>query len=226
MDDGAVVLLTGRHPVLTTVGWIDAGTLSAGHRVETMHGTAGVRSIEIMRGTSRVYDLTVEPFGTFIANGIVVHNKSVPLPPTVEEVSGVWAGFDELGNGFARLQLNPDGTGEITLFRSWNPEGRSRGGYVWSIDHYKQPQSLSGSTFHWVLDSRTARGRFDTVPSVDWWFATWVGDPRGSALEIVLHEAGRPAAHKYATTYHLTRPDRYEQLLDLAESRRAPGRPE
>lgn len=73
---GETLAVTSTHPVATTRGWRAAGHLAVNDVVHTAAGFLPIDKIENAFGLVTVYDLTVEPGETFIAAGIVVHNKS------------------------------------------------------------------------------------------------------------------------------------------------------
>jgi hypothetical protein len=64
-----------------------------------------------------VVDLTVSPHENFFANGVLVHNKSFPRPPSPEDLAGPWIMRGWHGVWY-RFDLNPDGTGTAG-FTTW-----------------------------------------------------------------------------------------------------------
>ncbi len=67
--------ITPEHKLLVNGKWQTAGQLKVGDELTTAEGlTERVSSIEWMRGKFSVYNLTVDTYHTFIANGIYVHN--------------------------------------------------------------------------------------------------------------------------------------------------------
>lgn len=75
--DGA--FMTARHPVLAARGWIDAGELGPGDAVRRRGGWGAVQSIALASATRAVHDLEVEWPDTYVAGGLVVHNKAAPV---------------------------------------------------------------------------------------------------------------------------------------------------
>lgn len=76
------IRLTSTQPVLSTGGWVDAGQLKLGDiLIESRSSNKPIVSIRSIDGEMAVYNLTIT-IGTYIANGVVVHNK--PLPYTIE----------------------------------------------------------------------------------------------------------------------------------------------
>lgn len=111
--DGIVVRLTDQHPVRTISGWTNAGNLHVGQSVQTSSGWQRITHSRQHVGSVTVYDLTVEPNKNFIANGLVLHNKSFPQTVPPDKLPGNWAGF-AINNYFTfyyRIELNADGTG-------------------------------------------------------------------------------------------------------------------
>lgn len=74
-DDGGVLCATAVHPIATPSGWMEAGTLAPGSAVVGREGMRTVASVDLARSWIRVYDLEVSPDPTFVAGGVVVHNK-------------------------------------------------------------------------------------------------------------------------------------------------------
>jgi len=86
--DGHVLRLTGEHPVATAPGVFRiASSLHAGDRILAgdQNAVAGVAVDSVKRLPAKVpaYNLLIAPSGTFLANGIVVHNKGCFLPGTL-----------------------------------------------------------------------------------------------------------------------------------------------
>ena len=72
-----VVHTTEKHPWLTTHGWITAGKLRLGDRIQQLDGrTAAVVALTVISGEQDMYDLTVSNIHTFAvgAGQWVVHN--------------------------------------------------------------------------------------------------------------------------------------------------------
>jgi len=69
------IRLTENHPVLSEGQWVAAGDLRVGDTMTLANGSkAEIHSIVIFEDTATVYNIQVES-GTYIANGVVVHNK-------------------------------------------------------------------------------------------------------------------------------------------------------
>jgi hypothetical protein len=72
--------LTNVHPVLTPSGWREIGTLAVGDKligVDTKEVV--IASIETLPGPVTVYNFATNPYATYVANGVIVHNKN-PIP--------------------------------------------------------------------------------------------------------------------------------------------------
>lgn len=85
---GRVLRVTGEHPVATGPGVFRiASLLRRGDRVLVVDGeVVRLAALEAVRAVStgrRAYNLLVSPGGTYLANGIVVHNKGCFLPETL-----------------------------------------------------------------------------------------------------------------------------------------------
>ena len=85
---GHVLRLTGEHPVATAPGvFRTASSLQAGDRVlvgdQDAVADAAVESVKRIPAKGPAYNLLVSPGGTYLANGIVVHNKGCFLPETL-----------------------------------------------------------------------------------------------------------------------------------------------
>jgi hypothetical protein len=85
---GHVLRLTGEHPVATAPGVFRiASSLHAGDRILAggQNAVAGVAvdSVKRLPAKAPAYNLLVAPGGTYLANGIVVHNKGCFLPETL-----------------------------------------------------------------------------------------------------------------------------------------------
>ena len=83
-----VLRLTGEHPIATAPGvFRTASSLQAGDRVliGDQDGVAdgAVESVKQIPAKGPAYNLLVSPSGTYLANGIVVHNKGCFLPETL-----------------------------------------------------------------------------------------------------------------------------------------------
>ena len=85
---GHVLRLTGEHPVATAPGvFRTASSLQPGDRVLIRDQDAVVdgvvESVNRIAAKGSAYNLLVSPGGTYLANGIVVHNKGCFLPETL-----------------------------------------------------------------------------------------------------------------------------------------------
>jgi len=70
---------TDTHPVLVDGAWRTAGKLAVGDVLTAADGSPVViESIRTVLGPVTVYNFEVNPLGTYVANGIVVHNKKLP----------------------------------------------------------------------------------------------------------------------------------------------------
>lgn len=83
LSDGAVLEVTANHPVYDARArsWRPIGTMKPGDVVLRGRGLEArrltIRTMEFSSQFGPVYNLAVEPFQTYYANGVVVHNKSV-----------------------------------------------------------------------------------------------------------------------------------------------------
>lgn len=72
--------LTWSHPTLSDGEWIEVGRLQVG---DTMTAADGreivVESREVVPGEVPVFNFEVDPLGTYVAGGVVVHNKKLPV---------------------------------------------------------------------------------------------------------------------------------------------------
>ncbi len=85
---GHVLRLTGEHPVATAPGvFRTASSLRPGDHVliGDQNAVAGgvIEAVKRIAATGSAYNLLVSPGGTYLANGIVVHNKGCFLPETL-----------------------------------------------------------------------------------------------------------------------------------------------
>jgi hypothetical protein len=70
---------TETHPVLLGEEWVTAGELEVGDVLTAADGSpVAIESIRTVEGPVTVYNFEVDPLGTYLANGIVVHNKKLP----------------------------------------------------------------------------------------------------------------------------------------------------
>ncbi len=72
--------ITPNQPVYSNGKWIEMGSLKIGGNLLNSQGNVeSITSIQKVHGKVRVYDLEVNPYHTYIAGGVVVHNKKIPL---------------------------------------------------------------------------------------------------------------------------------------------------
>lgn len=76
------VRFTPEHPVWLDGRWTRAGDASVGASGLGLRGPVGLRRVQNIDQTTRVFDLTVSPPHTFFAGGLLVHNKAVPVTST------------------------------------------------------------------------------------------------------------------------------------------------
>jgi len=74
-SDGSALAVTPSHPIATGSRWQPAGTLEPGSAVLSASGNVQLTDVRVRYGPVTVYDLTVQPRPSFIANGVLVHNK-------------------------------------------------------------------------------------------------------------------------------------------------------
>lgn len=86
--------VTSAHPIATLSCWKRARDLAVGEWVQTQNGLKRVRTVSYRAGPVKVYNITVSPYSNFLAEGILVHNKTVvprkdqELPDTGPEQEG------------------------------------------------------------------------------------------------------------------------------------------
>jgi len=108
LKNGRTLSLTPEHPVAIPGGWRNAGDLAIGEDVLTGSGTTSIAWISRLREKRRVFDLSVSPEQTFLAAGVLVHNKRKMMPPILERLAGSWVAIGDNGQ-VARLQIRTDG---------------------------------------------------------------------------------------------------------------------
>lgn len=109
-DQGSTLDVTPQHPLSSAHGWLEAGRIAVGDRVDTLDGASNVLGVERVRRRSRVYDVSVEPNNCFFAGSVLVHNKSFPDGPTLADVAGTWQAFTPDGEMFL-MEIGEDGSG-------------------------------------------------------------------------------------------------------------------
>lgn len=76
------LLLTPSHPMLSGGDWVEIGQLKVGDKLTAKDGSlVTIDDIEVVEGPVTVYNFEVNPYGTYVAGGIVVHNKRLPTEP-------------------------------------------------------------------------------------------------------------------------------------------------
>jgi hypothetical protein len=144
--------LTSAHPVAGATGWVPAGDLRVGDWVQTRTGLRRISELTVRREDVRVYDLAVRPYPTFLAADVVVHNKSVALPPKPEAIAGSWVGSDD--SRLYRLDLHPDGTG---LFAWAQPKHPAQ---LYSVEQWTLRPKVSTGILEFQI--RALETRWDT----------------------------------------------------------------
>lgn len=70
------IRLTKEHPVLHAGSWTEIGDLKVGDTLTRADGSlVKIESIEVVQEHTMVYNFAVNPFETYVADGIIVHNK-------------------------------------------------------------------------------------------------------------------------------------------------------
>jgi hypothetical protein len=65
--------------VLSGGKWLDIGTMKVGDPLTAPDGSAvPIRSLRVVPEAVTVYNLQIDRLGTYVAGGIVVHNKPFP----------------------------------------------------------------------------------------------------------------------------------------------------
>ena len=73
--------LTNVHPVLTSSGWKEIGTLKVGDKlIGADKKEVAIASIRNVPEPVKVYNFATNPYATYVAGGVIVHNK--PPKPT------------------------------------------------------------------------------------------------------------------------------------------------
>jgi len=77
--------VTENHPVYSNGEWIEIGKLKIGDKLADYKGKPEtITSIKEVKKKVTVYNLEVNPYHTYIAGGILVHNKAAPPPRYVQ----------------------------------------------------------------------------------------------------------------------------------------------
>jgi predicted lipid-binding transport protein (Tim44 family)/uncharacterized membrane protein YgcG len=114
--NGRIMRLTSEHPVETAPGVFRiVSRLKQGDRVilhEDGHvADAAIASIRNVQSSKPAYNLLVSPAGTYLANGVVVHNKGCFLPDTpVRTADGTELPISEVRQGDRLLAFTSDGS--------------------------------------------------------------------------------------------------------------------
>jgi hypothetical protein len=127
--------------------------------------TAILTSMEISREKIAVYDITVDsPFGNFIANGILVHNKTPPIYPTppVDNLEIV-----EIDSNSVTLAWTVPGDAEIYpveydirfLDREWQRD-----------DYWIEADTVTGEPFPSAPGARDTMTIESLLDSTTYWF--------------------------------------------------------
>ncbi|MFH1024807.1 MAG: TIM44-like domain-containing protein [Planctomycetota bacterium] len=121
---GKILRVTPEHPIETAPGvFRQASFLRAGDDIRRWDGTAS-RSVSILAlrrvaAARPAYNLLISPGGTFIAAGVVVHNKGCFLPDTpILRADGAPVPIREVRPGDALLAFAPGGTPVRTIVKS------------------------------------------------------------------------------------------------------------
>lgn len=114
--NGRVLRLTAEHPVETGPGVFRmAARLKRGDTV-LLHedgriASASIKSLARISNSTPAHNLLVSPAGTYLANGIVVHNKGCFLPDTpVRKADGTEVPIAQVRPGDRLLAFTADGT--------------------------------------------------------------------------------------------------------------------
>jgi hypothetical protein len=135
-SDGGDLRVSPWHPIATRHGWTKAGELSRGMEVRGAGGGwVSITDIKTQWGPVRVYDVSVEPYPNFLANNVLVHNKSYPAAIPPGQLPGAWVGPTEGRHpDFCWMELHADGTG-VFLNGPHDVYRITR----WTIDRYTSP---------------------------------------------------------------------------------------
>ncbi|MDP3142453.1 MAG: Hint domain-containing protein, partial [Candidatus Omnitrophota bacterium] len=68
--------VTSNHIVYSKGKWIEIGKLKIGDSLLNAQGKPEkIASIQVVKGKAKVYNLEVNPYHTYVAGGIVAHNR-------------------------------------------------------------------------------------------------------------------------------------------------------
>lgn len=82
--------VSGTQPILSNGKWVTVADLTIGDSLTRINGTTTIASIKRIDDSVTVYNLSVTHYGTYLADGFVVHNKPEPriiepsIPPPGE----------------------------------------------------------------------------------------------------------------------------------------------
>lgn len=113
---GGRLLATAEHPIQTEPGvFRQAATLRVGQEVLIRRGdgiqSAALNAVRTVKADRPAYNLLVSPGGTFVADGVVVHNKGCFLPDTpILRADRTAAAIADLRSGDRLLAFEADGT--------------------------------------------------------------------------------------------------------------------
>jgi hypothetical protein len=70
------IKVTANHRVLSRGEWVEIGQLAVGDTLTAPNGNAvPIEKIEKVEGKVKVYNFAVNPYETYVAHGVIVHNK-------------------------------------------------------------------------------------------------------------------------------------------------------
>ncbi len=67
--------VTGTHPFFVDGQWVKAAQLKVGDELVGVDGPVAIASLTKMDGVMRAYNISVDGSHTFLAGGVLVHNK-------------------------------------------------------------------------------------------------------------------------------------------------------
>jgi len=138
--DGRRLRVTAAHPLATARGWVEAGRLRVGDRLQTRAGATPLESITPVFGVSvAVYDLSVSPYPNFFAAGIRVHNKqgrqmrAISNLKQIVTAQQVFWEADKDGDDVLDFAANLHELREAGLIDEVLASGQDWSGYVFSV---------------------------------------------------------------------------------------------
>jgi hypothetical protein len=76
------IRVTPTHPVRVQGSWVETGELKVGDTLTDAQGDdVRITKMELVAEEVTVYNFAVNPFRTFVAEGIIAHNKTPPSTP-------------------------------------------------------------------------------------------------------------------------------------------------